>query len=119
MKEFIKRCIILLALVPIEFIALLVDYNTYTMWGYIPFIFILVVMVMNIKRTKGLKKLCALLLARALGGVISFVLITLSPNSFILTDYFKPLTTSGMSITYSVISIIVMAIAYKVIDKVE
>ena len=41
----IKRGIwIILSLIPIEFIGMIVDYKTYTMWGYIPFIIILIIL---------------------------------------------------------------------------
>lgn len=37
MRKEIKRYMVLLAIFPIEYIALAVDYYTGTLWGYIPF----------------------------------------------------------------------------------
>lgn len=108
MKE-IKRYMVLLAMFPIEYIALTVDYCTDTVWGYTPFL-LLVVLTIIYADIKGRAVILALI--RLLGGVISYILIYLSSDPFILTDYFKPLMTTGLSITLSAVSILIIIASY-------
>lgn len=108
MKE-IKRYMVLLAMFPIEYIALTVDYYTDTVWGYTPFL-LLVVLTIIYADIKGRAVILALI--RLLGGVISYILIYLSSDPFILTDYFKPLMTTGLSITLSAVSILIIIASY-------
>lgn len=103
------KYIALLALCPIEYIALSVDYYTYTMWGYIPFLLVIVLTIIYAKNLDGLVIVASL---RLLGAVISFILINLSSEVFILTGYFKPLTTVGLSTTLSGISIVIIIVSY-------
>lgn len=108
MVKEIKRYMVLLAIFPIEYIALAVDYYTGTLWGYIPFL-ILIALTITYAENKG--RVIILTLIRLLGGVTSYILIYLSSDPFILSDYFKPLTTIGLSITLSVVSILIIIIS--------
>lgn len=103
MKNKQMKWLAILGLLPIEYIALLVDYDTSTMWGYIPFVLLIVLTVVYVK---SIVRLIFLLMMRLLGGVLSCILIKLSSQTFIESNYFKPLTTISFSITLSAISII-------------
>lgn len=105
MKNKQMKWLAILGLLPIEYIALLVDYDTSTMWGYIPFVLLIVLTIVYVK---SVYRLIVLLMMRLLGGVLSCILINLSSPTFIESNYFKPLTTISFSITLSVISIIVI-----------
>lgn len=108
MKE-IKRYMVLLAIFPIEYITLTVDYYTGTVWGYTTFLLLIALTIIYAKN-KG--RVIILALIRLLGGVISYILIYLSSDPFILTDYFKPLMTTGLSITLSAVSILIIIASY-------
>lgn len=113
MKE-IKRYMILLAIFPIEYIALTIDFYTGTLWGYILFL-LLIALTIIYAENKG--RVVILALIRLLGGVISYILIYLSSDPFILTDYFKPLMTTGLSITLSAVSILIIIVLYMYINN--
>lgn len=112
MKNKQMKWLALLSFLPIEYIALLVDYNTSTMWGYIPFTLLIVLTVTFFKR---IDRLIFLLVIRLLGSILSYISIQLSSQAFIESNYFKPLTTIYFSIMLSVVSIIfiVSVIIYK------
>lgn len=112
MKNKQMKWLALLSFLPIEYIALLVDYNTSTMWGYIPFALLI---VLTVKFFKSIDRLIFLLVIRLLGSISSYISIQLSSQAFIESNYFKPLTTIYFSIMLSVVSIIfiVSVIIYK------
>lgn len=116
MKNKQMKWLAILGLLPIEYIAILVDYDTSTMWGYIPFVLLIVLTVVYVK---SIVSLLALLKTRLLGGILSCILIKLSSQTFIESNYFKPLTTISVSITLCIISLIVIisTMIYKKIVK--
>lgn len=84
----IKRGIwIILSLIPIEFLGMIVDYKTYTMWGYIPFIIILIILGCF---SFDLKSYFIILISRLLGILISWKCSDYFINWKEAVNYFKP-----------------------------
>lgn len=89
-ENSLMKYIVILAIMPIEYIAIVVDYYTYTMWGYVSF---LLLILLTIIYTKSNGRFLIISLIRLLGGIISFILIHLSTERLVLTGEFKPFTT--------------------------
>lgn len=99
----------LLLLLPIEYIAIVIDYNINTVLGYIPY---LLLIVLTLVYADNIKKLLVIAIIRLIGGLVSYVLICLSSNALLTTNYFKPLEVNGFSIMLSIISILVIMLTY-------
>lgn len=99
----------LLLLLPIEYIAIVIDYNSNTVLGYIPY---LLLIVLTLVYADNIKKLLVIAIIRLIGGLVSYVLICLSSNALLTTNYFKPLEVNGFSIMLSIISILVIILTY-------
>ncbi|MDN6414117.1 hypothetical protein OXR01_09210 [Staphylococcus gallinarum] len=109
MKSKLKEYMYILAVLPIEYLAIVTDYYTSTMWGYIPFLLLVAIAFMY---AGTYTKLTILSLTRLLGGIIAYILIYLSSERLITTGYFKPVETSEFSIILSVVSLVVIIMVY-------
>ncbi|MCD8899535.1 hypothetical protein K2V49_04540 [Staphylococcus gallinarum] len=109
MKSKLKEYMYILAVLPIEYLAIVTDYYTSTMWGYIPFLLLVAIAFMY---AGTYTKLAILSLTRLLGGIIAYILIYLSSECLITTGYFKPVETSEFSIILSVVSLVVIIMVY-------
>ncbi|MEM5418866.1 hypothetical protein V2W23_11480 [Staphylococcus gallinarum] len=109
MKSKLKEYMYILAVLPIEYLAIVTDYYTSTMWGYIPFLLLVAIAFMY---AGTYTKLAILSLTRLLGGIIAYILIYLSSERLITTGYFKPVETSEFSIILSVVSLVVIIMVY-------
>lgn len=108
-SNILMKYIVLVAILPIEYIALSIDYHTNTMWGYALFLLMMIISAIFIN---NIKKLMITLLIRLLGGGISSFLIHVSSERFISSGYFKPLSTSEIDIILTVLSLIVLILFF-------
>lgn len=99
----------MLSLLPIEYIAIVIDYNSNTVLGYISY---LLLIVLTLVYADNIKKLLVIGITRLIGGFISYVLICFSSNELLTTNYFKPLEVNGFSIMLSIISVLVIVLTY-------
>lgn len=109
MKSKLKEHVYILAFLPIEYLAIVIDYYTSTMWGYIPFLLLIVIALVY---ASTYTKLAILSLTRLLGGIIAYILIYLSSGHLISTDYFKPVETSTYSLILTAGSLVVIIMVY-------
>lgn len=95
--KWLKIIILILSLVPIEFIGLFTDYQTGLLIGYIPFIIV------------------AILISRCIGTFLSWECVHWFMNIYDSSDYFKPLTTDIFALFLGAIHFIVIMLIYLVI----
>lgn len=105
---------IIISLIPIEFIALYIDYQINSMIGYIPYLVVLILVSFTIFKI-GLKSSLFILISRLIGIAISWISVCLYMDIYLSSDYFKPFTTSGFSILLGFMSYITIAIIYSII----
>ncbi|UXR86718.1 hypothetical protein [Staphylococcus felis] len=111
MKKLFKSLLWLLALLPLEFIALATDYYMHTMLGYVPFVIVAIFIGFSIDRS-GLANNWYLLLSRFIGIGLSWLCIQCFINIDASDAYFKPLSVESLSLLLGVIWFITLAISY-------
>ncbi|MCG1324376.1 hypothetical protein K4O84_11635 [Staphylococcus epidermidis] len=109
-----KIIILILSLVPIEFIGLFTDYQTGLLIGYIPFIIVAILISISIFKF-GLKNNISIIISRCIGTFLSWECVHLFMNIYDSSDYFKPLTTDIFSLFLGAIHFIVIMLIYLVI----
>ncbi len=87
--KWLKIIIVILSLVPIEFIGLFTDYQTGLLIGYIPFIIVAILMSISIFKF-GFKNNISIVIGRCI-GIFSWVCVHLFMDIYDSSDYFKPL----------------------------
>ena len=112
--KWLKIIILILSLVPIEFIGLFTDYQTGLLIGYIPFIIVAILISTSIFKF-GLKNNISIIISRCIGTFISWVCVHLFMNIYDSSNYFKPLTTDIFSLFLGAIYFIFMMLIYLVI----
>ncbi|OEK76473.1 hypothetical protein AST05_08000 [Staphylococcus equorum] len=112
--KYLKFIIIYtLTLLPVEYIALSIDYYTFTMWGYI-LLLIISIGTGIIISIYGIKKYVFLLITRSIGIFFSWLCTKEFMNINITSYYFKPLDTLTFSLFLGIISIIITLITLKI-----
>ncbi|MBC3087782.1 hypothetical protein WL200_11760 [Staphylococcus capitis] len=106
-----KIIILILSLVPIEFIGLFTDYQTGLLIGYIPFIIVAILISTSIFKF-GLKNNISIIISRCIGTFLSWVCVHLFMNIYDSSDYFKLLTTDMFALFLGVIHFIVIMLIY-------
>ena len=114
MKMKFKLLYLLTPLIPIEFIAIYIDYTYNSLLGYIPYLAISAIISLYIFKNK-LKKSVLVLVNRIIGIIISFGSVHIFMNVYHSSYYFNPFSTSGFSMFLGLISFITIAIIYLVI----
>ena len=109
--KWLKIIILILSLVPIEFIGLFTDYQTGLLIGYIPFIIVAILISTSIFKF-GLKNNISIIISRCIGTFISWVCVHLFMNIYDSSDYFKLLTTDMFALFLGVIHFIVIMLIY-------
>ena len=109
-----KIIILILSLVPIEFIGLFTDYQTGLLIGYIPFIIVAILISTSIFKF-GLKNNISIIISRCIGTFISWVCVHLFMNVYNSSGYFTPFSTDGFAIFLGAIHVTVIIIIYLVI----
>ncbi|MEB6244018.1 hypothetical protein NGB78_12870 [Staphylococcus arlettae] len=99
----------ILAILPIEYIALSTDYYTGQIWGYILFTIISIGIGIYIYIFK-FKKIIYILLVKVLGMLLSWLSTNLFINIYNSGGYFKPLNASSFSILLSIVSLIILSL---------
>ncbi|MEQ6029153.1 hypothetical protein [Staphylococcus saccharolyticus] len=108
MKEF-KAIIVILSLIPLEFLGLFSDYQTGLLLGYFPFVIIAILISFSIFKS-GVKGNVNVVLARIVGIFVLWIRVHLFMDIDKTSGYFKPLTTDGFSIILGGIHIIVITL---------
>lgn len=103
MKEF-KVIIVILSLIPFEFLGIFTDYQTGLLLGYFPFVIISILISFSIFKS-GVKGNISVALARLL---VSWICVHLFMDVDKTSGYFKPFTTDVFSIILAGIHIIVI-----------
>lgn len=113
--KYLKIIILcVLAILPIEYIALSIDYYTEQIWGYI--IFALISIGIGIYTyIFGFKKFFYILPIKILGILISWLSTNLFINIYHSSGYFKPFNASSFSVLLSIISLIIIFVTYLLI----
>ena len=112
--KWLKIIILILSLVPIEFIGLFTDYQTGLLIGYIPFIIVAILMSISIFKF-GFKNNISIVIGRCIGIFLSWVCVHLFMNVYNSSGYFTPFSTDGFAIFLGTIHVIVIIIIYLVI----
>lgn len=99
----------ILAILPIEYIALSMDYYTGQIWGYILFTIISIGIGIYIYIFK-FKKIIYILLVKVLGMLLSWISTNLFINIYNSGSCFKPFNASSFSIFLSILSLIVLSL---------
>ena len=108
--KYLKNIIpYILAILPIEYIALSIDYYTGQIWGYILFTIISIGIGIYIYIFK-FKKIIYILLVKVLGMLLSWISTNLFINIYNSGSYFKPFNASSFSILLSIISLIILSL---------
>lgn len=102
----------ILAILPIEYIALSMDYYTGQISGYIIFTIISIGIGIYIFL---FKKIIYILLAKVLGMLLSWSSTNLFINIYNSGSYFKPFNASSFSILLSIISLIILSLTFLLI----
>ena len=103
--KWLKIIIVILSLVPIEFIGLFTDYQTGLLIGYIPFIIVAILMSISIFKF-GFKNNISIVIGRCIGIFLSWVCVHL----FIVGE-----TTDIFALFLGAIHFIVIMLIYLVI----
>lgn len=114
MKMKFKLLYLLTPFIPIEFIAIYIDYAYNSLLGYIPYLVVSAIISLYIFKKK-FKKSVSILVNRVIGIIISFGSVHTFMNVYHSSDYFTPFSTSGFSIFLGLISFITIGIIYLVI----
>lgn len=109
----LKIIILILSLVPIEFIGLFTDYQTDLLIGYIPFIIVAILISTSIFKF-GLKNNISIIISRCIGTFLSWECVHWFMNIYDSSDYFKPLTTDIFALFLGAIHFIVIMLIYLV-----
>ena len=112
--KWLKIIILILSLVPIEFIGLFTDYHTGLLIGYIPFIIVAILMSISIFKF-GFENNISIVIGRCIGIFLSWVCVHLFMNIYDSSNYFKPLTTDIFSLFLGAIYFIFIMLIYLVI----
>lgn len=112
--KWLKIIILILSLVPIEFIGLFTDYQTGLLIGYIPFIIVAILISRSIFKF-GLKNNISIIISRCIGTFLSWECVHWFMNIYDSSDYFKPLTTDIFALFLGAIHFIVIMLIYLVI----
>lgn len=108
MKEF-KAIIVILSLIPFEFLGVFTDYQTGLLLGYFPFVIITILISFSIFKS-GVKSNISVVLARIVGILVSWICVYLFMDVDKTSGYFKPFTTDVFSIILAGIHIIVITL---------
>jgi len=108
MKEF-KAIIVILSLIPFEFLGGFTDYQTGLLLGYFPFVIISILISFSIFKS-GVKGNISVALARLVGILVSWICVHLFMDVDKTSGYFKPFTTDVFSIILAGIHIIVITL---------
>ena len=109
--KWLKIIILILSLVPIEFIGLFTDYQTGLLIGYIPFIIVAILISISIFKF-GLKNNISIIISRCIGIFLSWECVHWFMNIYDSSDYFKPLTTDIFALFLGAIHFIVIMLIY-------
>ena len=112
--KWLKIIILILSLVPIEFIGLFTDYHTGLLIGYIPFIIVAILMSISIFKF-GFKNNISIIISRCIGIFLSWECVHWFMNIYDSSNYFKPLTTDIFSLFLGAIYFIFIMLIYLVI----
>lgn len=108
MKEF-KVIIVILSLIPFEFLGIFTDYQTGLLLGYFPFVIISILISFSIFKS-GVKGNISVALARLVGILVSWICVHLFMDVDKTSGYFKPFITDVFSIILAGIHIIVITL---------
>ncbi|PTE92428.1 hypothetical protein BUY60_07530 [Staphylococcus epidermidis] len=108
MKEF-KAIIVILSLIPFEFLGVFTDYQTGLLLGYFPFVIIAILISFSIFKS-GVKSNISVVLARIVGILVSWICVHLFVDIDKTSGYFKPFTTDVFSIILGGVHVIVITL---------
>ena len=112
--KWLKIIILILSLVPIEFIGLFTDYQTGLLIGYIPFIIVAILISISIFKF-GLKNNISIIISRCIGIFLSWECVQWFMNHYEPEFYFEPFMADDFALFLGAIHFIVIMLIYLVI----
>ena len=112
--KWLKIIILILSLVPIEFIGLFTDYQTGLLIGYIPFIIVAILISRSIFKF-GLKNNISIIISRCIGIFLSWECVHWFMNHYEPEFYFEPFMADDFALFLGALHFIVIMLIYLVL----